>query len=146
MAHTRQQLRDAADELFADMAAGIPPLVLISHFSTTQMVFFEHSPINAYNFPLTGLNAVRSYFDLLATHWTRHDMQKHECCVYFESKQVIVRASVRWKWKISGNTWQEDFTCTLDFDDHLKVKSFVIKTSSAENTCVMRAVDRLPSQ
>lgn len=58
-----------------------------------------------------------------------------------EMRQVIVTASVRWTWKASGVSWKEDFTCTLDYDSSVKVVSFVVRTDSSANTCVMRAVD-----
>jgi hypothetical protein len=138
----RPQLLAAAHAFFVDIAAETPSIYLLSHFSTTQEVFFDHSPDECGSGSLTGLNAIRSYFDILATHWTRHDVQEHHIAVYPESQRVIVQASVRWVWKASGRSWREEFTCTLDYDDHVKVKRLTVRTNSPPGTCVMRAVDK----
>lgn len=137
---TSDQLRAVADAFFADLKVS-PSKVVLRHFSTTEVVVFDHSPRFSYNSTLFGLNAVRSYLDLLATHWTCHDLRKHQMDVSLDARRVVAKASVIWKWKKSGRSWQEDFTCTLDFDETMKIKSFVIKTDSAPETCVMRAVD-----
>jgi hypothetical protein len=59
-----------------------------------------------------------------------------------DRRQVIIKASVRWTWKASGNSWEEEFTAFLDFDDYAKVSNFRVRTESAAGTCVMRAVDK----
>jgi hypothetical protein len=91
--------------------------------------------------PLIGLNAVRSYFDLLSMHYTRLRMTTHSTHASPETGRVIATASILWKWNKSGKQWIEDVECTLDFDEHLRVKTFLVKTLSADDTCVMRAVD-----
>lgn len=69
-------------------------------------------------------------------------MQTHEARAYEEKQRVVFCASVRWKWKISGRSWTEVFTCTLDYDEHLKIKNFFVRTESDAKTCLMLAVDR----
>jgi len=144
---TRNQLLFAADSLFADLASNTPPLLLLYHFSTTHPVVIQHAPAacpHAKASRLTGLNAVRSYFDLLATNYTRDDIQKHAVHANVDTRQVVVTASVRWMWKASRRTWREEFTCTLGYDEYLKVISFEVATQSSPATCVMRAVDTPP--
>ena len=141
MSPTGPQLLAATHAFLADIAAETSSVCLLSHFSTTQQVSFNHSPEENGTNSLTGLNAVRSYFDLLATHWTRHDVKEHHIAVYPEFQRVILKASVRWVWKASGRGWREEFTCTIDYDDHVKVKRLAVRTDSPPSTCVMRAVD-----
>lgn len=144
MSPTAKQLEVAADALFTDLGTNKPPYVVLSHFSQTQPVVIQHAPASCphpLSSRLTGINAVRSYFDLLATHWTRSDPRRLSLIAYEETAQVVVIASVKWTWKASGKSWREDFTCTLDFDDNAKVTSFIMQTDSGPGTCVMRAVD-----
>ena len=137
-----EELRCAAEAFFADVAANTPARHILSHFSTTAPIAFAHAPAHLqHTFPIAGLNAVRSYFDLIATHFTRKAMTKHEQHIDPEHARVVVRASIQWQWKRSGRSWTEDFILTLDYDDNLKVTSFVISTESDDSTCVMWAVD-----
>jgi hypothetical protein len=142
---TPHPLRRAAHGLFADIALSKPSLALLNHFSRTELVSLCISPSNGSNAPntihFTGINAVRSYFDLAATHWTRSAMRLHSCHVLPNASRVVLTASVTWTWKQSGRSWTEDFTCTLDFDEQVKVKAFAVQTLSGEQTCLMRAVD-----
>jgi len=135
-------LRSAAESLFADIAEQKTPQSLLSHFSTTQNVTIQHNYVHSMTPHLfVGLHAVRSYFDLLALHWTRDDMQIYECTEDADKQQVVVKAGVRWTWRRSKKSWREEFTCTLDFDEWLKVSRFVVESSPPENNCVMLAVE-----
>lgn len=135
-------LQFAAECLFADIAAGKSPKCLLTHFSVTDTVILKHDCIyDPANFAFEGIPAVRSYFDLLALHWKKDDMQIHSTRVDLEKSCVVLRASVRWTWKISGNSWREEFTCTLGFDEQAKVKRFIVETDIPKSSCVMHAVD-----
>jgi hypothetical protein len=132
----------AANNLFAAIASHTPPVRLLSHFSRTEPVVIDHTPIHSpHAYPATGLNAIRSYFDLLSTHWICESIQRHDMHVRPEVLQVVAKASIIWTWRHSGRSWKEDFTCTLDYDDQLKVKHFLVRTTSPPGTCVMMAVD-----
>ena len=134
-------LQSAAESLFEDIAKQRPSSVILSHFSTTQSVILQHDYIySKAPYQFVGLHAVRSYFDLLSLHWTRDNMH-HKCDVRADKLQVVVTASVQWTWRVSRKSWREDFTCTLDFDELLKVKGFVVASNAPEAFCVMRAVD-----
>ncbi|KAJ7606573.1 hypothetical protein DFH06DRAFT_240254 [Mycena polygramma] len=146
MSPSHQQLLFAAEVLFLDLSETTPTSILIGHFSASSEVVIQHTPAlcpHPFTSRVTGLNAVRSYFDLLATHWTRSDGQIHTRTVV-GTYQVAVNASVRWTWRCSGRSWREDFLCTLEYDDNLKIVSMIIATNSPPGTCVMRAVDAEP--
>ncbi|KAF8215053.1 hypothetical protein K438DRAFT_1705525 [Mycena galopus ATCC 62051] len=146
MSPSRQQLFFAAEVLFLDLSANNPSNILIGHFSSSKEVVIQHAPVlcpHPYTSRLTGVNAVRSYFDLIATHWLRSDMKIHNRTIV-EPNQVAVKASVQWTWRSSGRTWVEEFLCTLDYDDQLKVVGMIIETNSGPGTCIMRAVDEDP--
>ncbi|KAH0577983.1 hypothetical protein H2248_007034 [Termitomyces sp. 'cryptogamus'] len=85
---------------------------------------------------LRGPNAVRSYFDLIATHWTRSPVSHRIIDADPFTRTVIFEGSITWKWKKSGRSWIEDFTCTLAFDELLKIVSYVVRTDSASKTCL----------
>jgi hypothetical protein len=141
-----QQLIDACNRFFSAFSTDTPPLILLSYFSTTHPITIQHCPAKCptpHTSILRGPNAVRSYFDLLATHWTRSNLTSHAVAVDPYSRRVIVKGSVNWTWKKSGRSWQEDFSCTLVFDDSdpLKIANFVVKTENGAKACVMQAVD-----
>lgn len=137
----------ATDAFFAALATNTAPMTLLTYFSSTYLVIIQHAPSTC-PYPkssrLTGLNAIRSYFDLLATHWTRSDMQKHSVQANTTDRTVVVKASVTWMWKKSRRSWREEFTCTLGYDEHCKIVSFIVRTESGPGTCIMRAVDIEP--
>ncbi|KAK7462351.1 hypothetical protein VKT23_007951 [Stygiomarasmius scandens] len=151
-----ESLRIAANALFTDIFSNIPSSTLLTHFSRTHPVTIQHAPAgdpHPQSSRLTGLNAVRSYFDLLSTHWHKGETKIHSIQIVTPSSPgisngriatlpcVVLTASVQWKWKCSGNSWQEDFTCVLEYDDLVKVTSFVVHTDSLPETCVLRAID-----
>lgn len=150
-APTREQLLAVANRYLAAFANNkTHPLLMLTFFSTTSPVSIQHYPSNS-PYPqasiLRGPNAVRSYFDLIATHWTRSPVSRRTIDVDPYKRTVVFEGSVTWKWKKSGRSWVEDFTCTLAFDDLLKIVSYVVRTDSTPQTCLMRAkdVDDLPS-
>ncbi|KAJ7250040.1 hypothetical protein B0H12DRAFT_1052525 [Mycena haematopus] len=146
MPPSHQQLLFAAEMLFLDLSANTSSNIVISHFSSTKEVVIQHAPAlcpHPHTSRLTGLNAVRSYFDLIATHWLRSDT-KIRTRTIVEPNQVAVSASVQWTWRSSGRSWREDFLCTLDYDDNLKVIGMIVETTSPSGTCIMRAIDEDP--
>ncbi|KAF8654681.1 hypothetical protein AX16_003471 [Volvariella volvacea WC 439] len=141
---TSNQLIQSTHNFFNALANNTPPIELLSHFSTTRPVTIQHAPASCphpHTSRLTGLNAIRSYFDLLATHWVRTDTRVHSVHIDPSSRKSIISASVTWMWKKSRRSWTEDFTCTLEYDENYKIVSFLVCTNSGPGTCVMRAVD-----
>ncbi|KAF7298660.1 hypothetical protein MIND_00813200 [Mycena indigotica] len=145
MSPTQKQLLFAADALFLDLAANASTKILLSHFSSTNELVIQHAPISCplpQDSRLTGLNAVRSYFDLISVHWERKDLcLDSQNAITHPTKTVTVHGSVGWTWRLSRREWTEKFTCTLEYDDNLKVVGMVVETTSPPATCVMRAVD-----
>ncbi|GLB38733.1 hypothetical protein LshimejAT787_0505980 [Lyophyllum shimeji] len=142
---TRERLLAATDRYLAAFADNkTHPLTLLSYFSTTSPISIQHYP-DACSHPqsslLRGPNAIRSYYDLLATHFTRTCGHRHTLQVDACTRTVIFEGSVTWTWKRSGRSWVEEFTCTLVFDELLKIVSVAVRTDSAVKTCVLRAKD-----
>lgn len=149
---TTSQLISGTEALFSDFATpGTPTHVIVSHFSTTHVPTLDHAPSKKSPCgeldptftltPLIGLNAVRSYFDLLSMHYTRQKVTTHSIHAFPEKYQVVTTASILWKWNKSKKEWTEDVECTLDFDEQFRVRAFFVRTLSEDETCVMRAVD-----
>jgi hypothetical protein len=90
---------------------------------------------------MVGLNAIRSYFDLLNMHFVRKNMTVNSATTNMHNSSIFVAASIHWQWKQSGKEWREEVTIDISFDDFCKVKAFILKTQSPEDTCVLRAVD-----
>ncbi|PFH51233.1 hypothetical protein AMATHDRAFT_95766, partial [Amanita thiersii Skay4041] len=135
-------LLDAASSFFTDLSQNAPPATLLSYFSTTHLIDIQHHPaFSPNNSRLYGSNAVRSYFDLLATHWTRSPVTIHTTDVDIPTNTVTADASITWTWRRSHRRWREDFICTIQFDESLKIISLKVQTVSEPETCVMRAVD-----
>jgi hypothetical protein len=91
----------AAEVVFLDLSADTPSNILTAHFSSSNEVVIQHTPILCpypHTSRLTGLNTVRSYFDLIATAWLRSDMTVHMRTVV-EPNQVAVSASVQRTWR-----------------------------------------------
>lgn len=138
------QLLAATESFFKALAANQPPLKLLAYFSTTNPVSIQHVPRTCphpHASRLHGLNAVRSYFDLLATHWERTAIKQHKTSVDTDTYSVTTIATITWRWKKSGRSWNEDISCTLEFDENLRICHLLVTTESDTSTCVMRAVD-----
>jgi len=140
-----RQLGTSSESFFAAFASNKPPIEMLCYFSTTSPVIIQHAPDSCphpHTSRLIGSNAIRSYFDLLATHWTRSNARFRATTQVDElNRRAVVSASIDWAWRKSGRKWTEDFTWTLDFDENLEIVSFVIRTVSGPGTCVMRAID-----
>ncbi|EAU86317.2 hypothetical protein CC1G_08041 [Coprinopsis cinerea okayama7 len=143
-----EQLLSATNAFLKALACNLSPLRLLSFFSSSSPVTLQHAQArcpHAQTSRFTGLNAVRSYFDLLTAHWTRSAMQIHSRpWLDVQKRRIVIDASVTWMWRSSGRTWTEDFICTIDYDDAFKIVSFVVETESPPETCIMTAKD-IPS-
>lgn len=146
---TEKQLRACSEAFFDAFSENTPSIKMLHHFSTTSPTVVQHTHVECPH-PLTsrvtGSHGIRSYFDLLATHWARSGARiRDEVEVDVCKRRVTIPASVTWTWRKSCRSWKEDFTWTLDFDDSLKISSFIIRTMSSPGTCVMRAIDCDPA-
>ncbi|KAF9533201.1 hypothetical protein CPB83DRAFT_846037 [Crepidotus variabilis] len=145
---SEQDLLEATKTFFAAFAEDSNSLFLLQYFSTTKPVIIQHAPATCprpQTSRLAGIAAVRSYFDLLSTYFSRSKVQLQELPqVDVEARRVELEASAVWKWKTSGRSWTEDFSWALEYDEKLKITSFIVTTTSEPTTCAMRAVDRAP--
>ncbi|KAF9013119.1 hypothetical protein BDQ17DRAFT_1404701 [Cyathus striatus] len=146
-APSTQTLLNTTTSFFTSLSTNTSPLALLSYFSAVIPPRIQHCPSTCPHPSaslLYGSNAVRSYFDLVATHWVRTAMSLTSMTPDpdFNKRRVHVRGSVQWMWRGSGRRWTEDFSCLVEFDEGMKIIAFLIKTESAPETCVMRAVDR----
>lgn len=140
-----QDLLRASQTFFDAFAANKSSISLMENFSTSKPIIIQHASSSC-PYPrasrLIGANAVRSYFDLLSTHFVRSKMELHGLpIVDAGEKQVKMVASVTWTWRRSKRSWVEEFTWTLDYDEQLKIICFIVETTSPRGTCVMKAVD-----
>ncbi|KAJ3535936.1 hypothetical protein NMY22_g6261 [Coprinellus aureogranulatus] len=118
---------------------------LLEYFSTSQEPVIQHAPAecpNPLSSRLAGLNAVRSYFDIQATHWRRdHIGVRNLPQLDTETRTMVVDASIVWVWRCSRRRWTEDVNCTITLDEDMKITSFIIRTESGAGTCVWRRKD-----
>ena len=142
---TEQKINDAVDAFFKAFASNTSPIAMLVHFSNTSPVVLQHGPKTCpypFRWRVAGLNAVRSYFDLIATTWSRSNVKICEPPkIDVESRRAVVELSANWTWRKSGRSWTEDFTWDLEFDEGMKIVNFVVRTTSDPATCLMRAVD-----
>jgi hypothetical protein len=168
MSHlTKDDLLGSAKRLFSDLASNAGSTALLSHFSSNHQITLRHCATedmvdgqgNNATFPLTstrspctstyvltGHNAVRSYFDMICTHWTRSRVEVHHTSYSLPKypnrpPQVVIDFSITWTWNRSGHSWTEDCTMTIDFDDSAKMVNMLCQTTSGRETCVMHATD-----
>ncbi|KAF8876197.1 hypothetical protein CPB84DRAFT_1752466 [Gymnopilus junonius] len=146
---SEQQLRASSESFFGAFSSNSSPLRMLSFFSTTSPVIVQHAPATCphpHTSKLDGSNAVRSYFDVLATHFNRSEAKiQKPLQIDVNKRRVNLTASITWKWKKSGREFVEEFTWTLDYDEGLRIVNFVIRTVSGPGTCVMRAIDTEPA-
>ncbi|KAL1705242.1 hypothetical protein EV121DRAFT_279799 [Schizophyllum commune] len=99
--------------LLADLARGAPTATLLAHFSTLHEPILQHAPAGCplrggIESRMRGLNAVRSYFDLLATHFNFHGMEEDVDIkrVWAEPCRRAAKAQVhaRWRWRTRGQS------------------------------------------
>ena len=145
---SRAQLLESTRRFLQALSTSTPPLALLTHFSTTSQISILHYPSTCphpSSSLLLGPNAIRSYFDLLATHWTRSNLSAPHNLIHADPDTrtvTLAGSSIRWTWRANGRSWTEEFTCILGFDEFAKITRFEVRTESEPGTCVMCAVDR----
>ncbi|TRM60601.1 hypothetical protein BD626DRAFT_127019 [Schizophyllum amplum] len=142
---TEADLLSALSALLADLAGDAPAAQLVAHFSTLHEPQIQHAPAAC---PLAqrglsrlrGLNAVRSYFDLLATHFERAGVAEvRRMWADPTRRAATAQVETKWRWRASGRKFEEELDMELVFDEQMKIVSFVVATTGG--TCMMNAVD-----
>jgi len=134
--HTRDSLVNAAAAFCDAFSAEQPPSAILKHFSSAHVddiIAFEHglpqlAPFLGRRF--SGLDGVRSYFDLIGKCLSYSDMRFSNYIVDAFTNQVSVRGEACFTWKSTGQAWDEIFTYVLGFDENLKVLKYEIWADS----------------
>ncbi|KAF8710141.1 hypothetical protein AX14_013419 [Amanita brunnescens Koide BX004] len=138
---------DAANAFFVDFSKNAAPARMLTYFSTAYPIEIQHAPalLPDGRIPrltgLTGTNAVRSYFDLISAHFTRGSVVINHIEADDSKSSVVADTSIIWTWRRSHHRWQEDFICTLRYDETFKIISLTLETVSEPETCALNAVD-----
>ncbi|KAF9057460.1 hypothetical protein BJ165DRAFT_34872 [Panaeolus papilionaceus] len=73
-----------------------------------------------------GRSGVRKYFDIIGSCLSYDDIQFSEYSVDTDVKKVSVKGTGTFTWLNTGQSWDEVFTYTLDFDDESKVVRYQV--------------------
>jgi len=107
---------------------------ILSHFSTTHEVSaIEYgTPILApfLGRPFLGISEVKRYFELIGSLLSYKDVEFSEYVVDLEAMKVCVKGKGTFTWLSTGQSWDEVFTYTLDFDDELKLVQYQVWADS----------------
>jgi hypothetical protein len=133
---SRDALAEAASRFCNAFSAKEPPSSILEHFSSTHVddiIAYEHglpqlAPFLGRRF--SGFDGVQSYFDLIGECLTYSNMRFSNFVVDPSTSQVSVRGEARFKWKSTGQSWDEVFTYVFAFDEHLKVLKYEIWADS----------------
>ncbi|KAL1745000.1 hypothetical protein HDZ31DRAFT_82263 [Schizophyllum fasciatum] len=148
--------------LLADLARGAPTATILAYFSALHEPVIQHAPARGPSRAspesrMYGLNAVRSYFDLLATHFDLQGMEEDVKVrrVWTEPTRRAALAEVHagWRWRAKGQRgaagcsasgcqrpprgFNEEFELEVVFDEEMKVASFLVATTGG--LCAMEA-------
>ncbi|KAL1749269.1 hypothetical protein HDZ31DRAFT_71076 [Schizophyllum fasciatum] len=131
---TRAALLSAAEQFCTAFASNTPPDELIAYFSTLyQPTALEHGEPALAPFigrPFVGLPAVLRYFELLASLLTYENMDFSSFVVDPEVRRVACRGRAVFKWRSTGESWDETFAYLIDFDEGLKVTDYQVWADS----------------
>ncbi|KAG6875396.1 hypothetical protein C0992_004015, partial [Termitomyces sp. T32_za158] len=107
---------------------------LISHFSTNrQVTAFEHGEPSLAPFLgrlFVGLDGIRKYFETIAMLLSYENMRFSDFVVDVQARKVATKASARFTWLSTGESWDEVFAYMLCFDDENKVLSYEVWADS----------------
>ncbi|KJA30133.1 hypothetical protein HYPSUDRAFT_210925 [Hypholoma sublateritium FD-334 SS-4] len=107
---------------------------LLSYFSATHEVSaIEYGlPVLAafLGKPFKGKSGIRQYFELIGSLLSYNNMSFSEYLVDSETMKVSVKGAATFTWLSTGQSWDEIFTYTLDFDDELKLVRYQVWADS----------------
>ena len=138
----REGIMNAVNALYFGVAVSTDAdsTELAYHFSRTISPIFRHVCLEDAGTPLGwvhGLTGVRSYFDLLNLHWTRH-IRVRQSTIKIDpvnrTCQFVV--DIEWTWHRPGMPgWSEVLQCnhTYDWDYKLTIGEYI--TLSGRDTC-----------
>ncbi|TFY57693.1 hypothetical protein EVG20_g8444 [Dentipellis fragilis] len=131
---SRTELIDAFNSFVGALASGGDMANIVAHFSKSQSPeVIEYGLTVLAPFlgrPYVGADGVAEYFNTIGTILTWKDMGYYEHVVDPVVRKVSAKGKATWTWKSTGQSWQETFTTTVDFDDELKVKRYQVWADS----------------
>jgi len=138
---TRQRLLSAVTKQGADTPTMSEHVA--DHFSTSTTVQFRHVPMALAHLSsgwVTGLQGVRSYFDMCSLYWRRKVyLRQNSMVIDAENMTVVLVIESHWEWRnpIRGSPWTEVIQGTLSFDFDFKVFKAEYITISGDDTYFM---------
>ncbi|KAG6901550.1 hypothetical protein C0995_010660 [Termitomyces sp. Mi166 len=129
---SRARLLSSAQHLCDDFANKKHIDILISHFSTTATAF-EHGEPSLAPFlgrSFIGIDGIRRYFKIIASLLSYENMRFSDFLVDVEARKVATKASARFTWLSTGESWDEVFAYMLSFDDENKVTNYEVWADS----------------
>ncbi|OLL22630.1 hypothetical protein NEOLI_000256 [Neolecta irregularis DAH-3] len=127
-----------ADHIFAltqslcsSFAAKKPFTAILSHFTETQEpVIIEHCSIKIPQLPFLSTfrgPQIAEYFELLAELFEFEDMKFYDWTLDVESERVCVKATAKFTWKKTQQSWNETFTYSFtEFDEDGKIGKYEV--------------------
>lgn len=107
---------------------------LLSYFSTAHEVSAIEYGLPALapflGRPFTGISEIRRYFELIGSLLSYNDISFSEYLVDPETMKVSVKGAATFAWLSTGQSWDEVFTYTLDFDDEFKLVRYQVWADS----------------
>jgi hypothetical protein len=130
MAFSRAHLLNSAQRFCDAFSQKKDVDTILSYFSTTHNVSaIEYgTPILApfLGRPFIGISEVKRYFELIGSLLSYKDVDFSEYVVDLEAMKVSVKGKGTFTWLSTGQSWDEVFTYTLDFDNELKVVQYQV--------------------
>lgn len=134
MSPSRSQLLKSAQNFCNAFSEKKDADVILSHFSTTHEIsVIEYgAPILApfIGRPFIGTTEVQQYFGLIGSLLSYKDISFAEYVVDTDALKASVKGRGEFTWLSTGQSWDETFTYTLDFDDEMKVVRYQVWADS----------------
>jgi hypothetical protein len=134
MAPSRTQLFNSAQTFCDAFAQKKDTETILSYFSITDEVSaIEYgAPILApfLGKPFVGRSEVGRYFELIGSLLSYKSVHFSEFVVDSEAMKVSVKGKGTFTWLSTGQSWDETFTYTLDFNEELKVVRYQVWADS----------------
>ncbi|KLO08562.1 transcription elongation factor S-II [Schizopora paradoxa] len=134
MSLSRSQLLFSA-QAFCDAFRDAKPIdEILGHFSSTDgVVAIEHglpqlAPFLGRNF--SGLDGVKQYFETISSVLKYKDMCFSGFVVDEEARKASMKGKACFTWLSTGQSWDEVFAYTLDFDAEGKIKKYEVWADS----------------
>jgi len=137
----QQHILNAVNALYVEATnTAVQALQITDYFSDTDCPVFRHVPEEDVNTPagwVYGHDGVRSYFDLLALHWTRQFcVRQSSITVDPVSRTCQFVLDIHWSWRRPGIPgWLEILECNQTYDFAYKIMRAEYITLSGRDTC-----------